>query len=202
MYNLAWGGLKNCKNGGDSYEYFYVFACRILFFGKLFEFCLDWSFKCTFKLGFLVREIFLIFRLSLFTVHVRLVLSPCQAGGYNISHNEYSHAYFVLAPLYMESQALALIDIFIILTLHSIKYCYIINVYINVLYIDLQILNSVLCYISLILHFLLCLNCFQFCLFACAHQAWRRTLYICLNLVVGQSTFLVLTKLYARAYSL
>ena len=35
---------------------------------------------------------------------------------------------------------------------------------------------------------LLDLNCIQFVTLACAHQAWRRTLYICLDHVVGQST--------------
>ena len=38
-------------------------------------------FLCTFKLFlFFFWEIFLLFRLFLFTVHVRPVLSPCQAG--------------------------------------------------------------------------------------------------------------------------
>ena len=49
---------------------------------------------------------------------------------------------------------------------------------------------------------MLYLICLQFVTLACAHQAWHRTLYICLNNVVGQSTLLVLAKPYTRAYSL
>ena len=103
----------------------------------------------------------MIFRLSLFTVHVRPVLSPCQAGGYNISHVVYSHAYFMNNLYFYRicfSTALqgitgSLLDIFIMLILHSIKYYHIINVSLSILYIDLQILNFVLCYILLIMHF-------------------------------------------------
>ena len=57
----------------------------------LVEFLFRWSFKCTFKLFFDPGD-FLDFPPFFFTVHVRLVLSPCQAGGYNISHIEYNHA--------------------------------------------------------------------------------------------------------------
>ena len=49
---------------------------------------------------------------------------------------------------------------------------------------------------------MLYLTCLQFVTLACAHQAWRRTLYFCLNNVVGRSTLLVLAKPYTRAYSL
>ena len=84
-YNLAWGGLKNGKNGGDPYGYFYVFVLLILKF-------VSKSSCVPLRLFLFFREIFLLFRLSLFTVHVRPVLSPCQAGiniifhKYNISH--------------------------------------------------------------------------------------------------------------------
>ena len=53
-YNLAWGGLKNGKNGGEPYGFCPVFVVRKSNFGilgKLKE-------RSTFKFLFLFREIF------------------------------------------------------------------------------------------------------------------------------------------------
>ena len=70
-YNLAWGGLKYGKNGGDPYGFY-------LFFALLFK-----SFIChvVVPLSYcFCWEIFFFIPPCLFTVHVRPVLSPCQVG--------------------------------------------------------------------------------------------------------------------------
>ena len=78
-YNLAWWGLKNGKNGGDPNGYLYVFLVRIL---TIVLMCI---------LSLFCLGDFLVIPPLLFTVHVRPVLSPCQAGDYKLfSHN---HAY-------------------------------------------------------------------------------------------------------------
>ena len=75
-YNLAWGGLKFGKNGGEPNGSCLVFVvkknnCELL--GNL---------RKRAPLSFILfREIFfLLIPPFLFTVHIRPVLSPCQAG--------------------------------------------------------------------------------------------------------------------------
>ena len=75
-YNLAWGGLKNGKNGGEPNRFCLVFVMRKNNFGilgKLKE-------RGTFKFCFVSGDFLLLIPPYLFTVHIRPVLSPCQAG--------------------------------------------------------------------------------------------------------------------------
>ena len=70
-YNLTWGGLKNGKNGGEPNGFCLIFVVlkkgRVRFWNSTFKFQL-------------FREIFFLIRPCLFTVHIRPVLSPCQAS--------------------------------------------------------------------------------------------------------------------------
>ena len=76
-YNLAWGGLKNGKNGGEPNGFCLVFVVwRII----LKKFCDNLKERSTFKLCYISGDFLLLFPPFLFTVHVRPVLSPCQAG--------------------------------------------------------------------------------------------------------------------------
>ena len=70
-YNLTWGGLKNGKNWGRAKRVLSPF-CRIE--DRSFSF---WN--STFKFQLFAGD-FLLIPPCLFTVHVRPVLSPCQAG--------------------------------------------------------------------------------------------------------------------------
>ena len=70
-YNFTWGGLKNGKNGGEPNGFCLIFV--VLKKGS----CSFWN--STFKFQ-LFQEIFFLILPCLFTVHIRPVLSPCQAG--------------------------------------------------------------------------------------------------------------------------
>ena len=74
-YNLAWGGLKNGKNGGEPNGFCLVFVVRRIIFLKFLS-----KEKSTFKLYYIPGDFLLFIPPFLFTVHIRLVLSPCQAG--------------------------------------------------------------------------------------------------------------------------
>ena len=71
-YNLTWGGLKNGKNWGEPNRFCLVFVVMKRKFDYLMEVA---SFSL---IGF--GRFSLIIPPCLFTVHVRPVLSPCQAG--------------------------------------------------------------------------------------------------------------------------
>ena len=73
---LHGGGLKKGKNGGDPYGFYLIFAFRILWF----SFNIFLNFHGTFKLVLCPGKFSFLFCLVLFTVHIRPVLSPCQAG--------------------------------------------------------------------------------------------------------------------------
>ena len=75
-YNLAWGGLKNGKNGGEPNRSCLVFVVRRI----IFEFLWYSKEKSTFKLYYIPGDFLLFIPPFLFTVHIRPVLSPCQAG--------------------------------------------------------------------------------------------------------------------------
>ena len=75
-YNLAWGGLKNGKNGGEPNGFCLVFVMRRIGF----EISNISKEKSTFKLYYIPGDFLLLFPPFLFTVHIRPVLSPCQAG--------------------------------------------------------------------------------------------------------------------------
>ena len=111
-YNLAWGGLKNGKNGGEPNGFWLVFVMRKNNFGILGNF----KERSTFKFCFISGDFLLLIPPFLFTVHIRLVLSPCQAGNtccilscffkyvYNrintiCTHNMY--IVYCLAPLFL-----------------------------------------------------------------------------------------------------
>ena len=71
VYNLTWGDLKNGKNGGEPNGFCLIFV--MLRKGHVHFGIAPLSFNC-------FREIFFLILPCLFTVHIRLVLSPCQAG--------------------------------------------------------------------------------------------------------------------------
>ena len=75
-YNLAWGGLKNGKNGGEPNGFCLVFVVRRIVF-EIFDNSKE---RSTFKLYYIPGDFLLLFPPFLFTVHIRPVLSPCQAG--------------------------------------------------------------------------------------------------------------------------
>ena len=120
-YNLAWGGLKNGKNGGEPNGFCLVFVVRRI----VFEICGNLRKRA--PLSFIVfREIFLLLIPPyLFTVHIRPVLSPCQAGNtccilscffnvYNIINTIYTHNMYIVlcvAPLFLFWDHRILIDV-------------------------------------------------------------------------------------------
>ena len=75
-YNLAWGGLKNGKNGGEPNGFCLVFVVRRI----MFEFCDNLRKRGTFALYYFPGDFLVLIPPFLFTVHIRPVLSPCQAG--------------------------------------------------------------------------------------------------------------------------
>ena len=70
-YNLTWGGLKNGKNGGEHNGFCLVFV--VLKKGRVLFRIAPLSFNCFGRFSFLIPP-------CLFTVHIKPVLSPCQAG--------------------------------------------------------------------------------------------------------------------------
>ena len=72
-YNLTWGGLKNGKNGGEPNGFCLVFVVMEKEFLVILRRVAPLS-----LIGF--RSFSLLIPPCLFTVHVRPVLSPCQAG--------------------------------------------------------------------------------------------------------------------------
>ena len=70
-YNLTWGGLKNGKNGGEP-KWVLSHFCHVIKKGHGHFRIAPLSFNCSGD--------FLLILPCLFTVHVRPVLSPCQAG--------------------------------------------------------------------------------------------------------------------------
>ena len=111
-YNLAWGGLKNGKNGGEPNGFCLVFVVRKNNFGIL---C-NRKERSTFKFCFISGDFLLLIPPYLFTVHIRPVLSPCQAGNtcymlscffknvYNIVNTICTHNMYIalcLAPLFV-----------------------------------------------------------------------------------------------------
>ena len=72
-YNLTWGGLKNGKNEGEPNGFCLVFVvCK-----RMLE---ESKESCTFKSDFISGDFLFVIPPCLFTVHVRPVLSPYQAG--------------------------------------------------------------------------------------------------------------------------
>ena len=74
--NLAWGGLKNGKNGGEPNGFCLIFVVTKNNFGILGNL----KERSTFKFSFISGDFLLLIPPFLFTVHIRPVLSPCQAG--------------------------------------------------------------------------------------------------------------------------
>ena len=70
------GGLKNGKNGGEPNGFCLVFVVRKNNFGILGNL----KERSTFKFCFISGDFLLLIPPYLFTVHIRPVLSPCQAG--------------------------------------------------------------------------------------------------------------------------
>ena len=75
-YNLTWGGLKNGKNGGEPNGSCLVFVVR----KNNFEILGNLRKRSTFKFCFISGDFLLLIPPYLFTVHIRPVLSPCQAS--------------------------------------------------------------------------------------------------------------------------
>ena len=73
-YNLAWGGLKNGKKGGEPNGFCLVFVVR----KNNFEILVD--LRKGAPSSFVLGDFLLLIPPCLFTVHIRPVLSPCQAG--------------------------------------------------------------------------------------------------------------------------
>ena len=69
-YNLTWGGLKNGKNGGEPNGFCLIFV--MLKKGRVRFGIAPLSFNCFGRFSFNSA--------LLFTVHIRPVLSPCQAS--------------------------------------------------------------------------------------------------------------------------
>ena len=111
-YNLAWGGLKNGKNGGEPNGFCLVFVVR----KNNFEILGNLRKGAPSSLYFISGDFLLLIPPYLFTVHIRPVLSPCQAGTtyymlscffknvYNIVNTICTHNMYIalcLAPLFV-----------------------------------------------------------------------------------------------------
>ena len=75
-YNFAWGGLKNGKNGGEPNGFCLVFVVRKI----ILEFLVNLRKGAPSSFCFVSGDFLLLIPPYLFTVHIRPVLSPCQAG--------------------------------------------------------------------------------------------------------------------------
>ena len=87
VYNLAWGALKNGKNGVTPLWVMSRF-CLSYFRGIYSEYL---SICGTFKLVLRPGRFSHLFHLVLFMVHVRPVLGPCQAGYTILIHNHHTY---------------------------------------------------------------------------------------------------------------
>ena len=105
------GGLKNGKNEGEPNRF-----CLVFVVGKTnFEILCNLRKRSTFKFCFISGDFLLLIPPYLFTVHIRPVLSPCQAGNtcifscffkyvYNIINTICTHNMYIvlcLAPLFL-----------------------------------------------------------------------------------------------------
>ena len=105
-------GLKNGKNGGEPNGFCLIFIVR----KNNFEILGNLRKRSTFKFCFILRDFLLLILPYLFTVHIRPVLSPCQAGNtccifscffkyvYNIINTICTHnmcIVYCLAPLFL-----------------------------------------------------------------------------------------------------
>ena len=70
VYNLTWGALKNGKNGEEPNGFCLIVILKI---GHVHFGIAPLSFNCFRRFFFLIPP-------CLFTVHIRPVLSPCQAS--------------------------------------------------------------------------------------------------------------------------